>query len=79
MLNKHYDISSFIMQPEIERELVRSASDSRTRTAVGNGATLLDHLGMDRENRRGGDGEEGGGGEEEEMSRRTWKEMKGKE
>lgn len=35
-----------------------------TRTAVGNGATLLDHLGMDRENRRGGEG--GGGGREEQ-------------
>lgn len=54
------------MQPEIECKLVRSASDSRTRSAVGNGATLLDHLGMDRENRRGGEG--GGGGREEQKN-----------
>lgn len=52
---------------KIERELVSSADDSRTRTAVGNGATLLDHLGMDRKNRRGGEGGGGGGGGREEQ------------
>lgn len=55
------------MQPELECELVRSASDSRTRTAVGNEATLLDHLGMDRENRRGGEGGRGGREEQKDI------------
>lgn len=67
MLSEHCDIAPLLCSLRSNTRLLGVPVTPGTRTAVGNGPTLLDHLGIDRENRKGGEREEGGGGGREEQ------------